>query len=196
MTFLNAVIKETLRIHSPASLGTIRVAYKATKLHPLLHPCCTLCYDVPAGTWLCFPFAAIDRSPAVYGPDADTFRPSRWIPRPSKAGDTIAASWGGTSAFNGDVGDTYDSDSDGFADKLLKAPGRLKEPIAFGMGPRDCAGQALARLEMQVVIVELFSRFHVTLAPGMGTPDEIFSRQISHGTLTFDGEVMMRMEAR
>jgi cytochrome P450 len=32
MTFLNAVIKETLRLQSPASLGTLRVASKMTKV--------------------------------------------------------------------------------------------------------------------------------------------------------------------
>jgi hypothetical protein len=48
----------------------------------------------------------------------------------------------------------------------------------------------------QVVIAELISRFHVSLAPGMGTPDEIFDRQVFHVTLSFDGEVLLRMEPR
>jgi cytochrome P450 len=64
------------------------------------------------------------------------------------------------------------------------------------MGPRDCVGQALARLEMQVFLAELFSRFHVSLAPGMGSPTEIFDRQIFHITLSFDSEVLLRMEPR
>jgi cytochrome P450 len=32
MKVLNAVIKETLRVHSPASLGSIRVSSKTTKV--------------------------------------------------------------------------------------------------------------------------------------------------------------------
>ncbi|KAG1667781.1 hypothetical protein FOA52_010818 [Chlamydomonas sp. UWO 241] len=182
MTFLNAVIKETLRVHSPAGMGTIRMASKATKI-------CG--YDVPAGTWICLPGAALDRSTAVYGEDANTFRPDRWISRSPSDTDNGGAgiAWAGTGAYDGD-------DAGSVADQAAHAQGRIKEPIAFSMGPRDCVGQALARLEMQVIIAELFSRFHVSLAPGMGTPDEIFARQVFHVTLSFDGEVLVRMEPR
>ncbi|KAG1669641.1 hypothetical protein FOA52_010801 [Chlamydomonas sp. UWO 241] len=187
MTFLNAVIKETLRWHSPASLGTVRVSSKMTKI-------CG--YDVPAGTWIALPGGVIDRSTAVYGEDADKFRPDRWLSRSSDPGSKDGSAWAATGAYDGHG----DGASGGAVDKP-KAPAapaqdRLKEPIAFSMGPRDCVGQTLARLELQVFIAELFSRFRVFLAPGMGSPEEIFDRQIYHMTLSFDGEVLLRMEPR
>ncbi|KAG1667199.1 hypothetical protein FOA52_004194 [Chlamydomonas sp. UWO 241] len=187
MTFLNAVIKETLRWQSPASLGSVRVSTKMTKI-------CG--HDVPAGTWIALPGGVIDRSTAVYGEDADKFRPDRWLSRSSESGGKDGSAWAATGVYDNDGDDA----SGAFVAKL-KAPAapaqdRIKEPIAFSMGPRDCVGQALARLELQVFIVELFSRFCVSLAPGMGSPKEIFDRQIYHLTLAFDGDVLLRMEPR
>jgi cytochrome P450 len=190
-------------------------------------------YDVPAGTWICFPGGALDRSTAAYGEDADKFRPDRWISRSSDTGKGGAGTaWAASGVYGGDdaggVGDQAPAHSElWLADccllcgKITRArtrtrtgsaaytkhtrtvpcrhavcAGRLKEPVAFSMGPRDCAGQALARLELQVFIAELFSRFRVSLAPGMGSPEEIFDRQIYHVTLSFDGEVLLRMEPR
>ncbi|KAG1669648.1 hypothetical protein FOA52_010808, partial [Chlamydomonas sp. UWO 241] len=185
MTFLNAVIKETLRWQPPANLGTVRVSTKMTKI-------CG--HDVPAGTWIALPGGVIDRSTAVYGEDADKFRPDRWLSHTSESGGKDGAAWAATGAYD-DHGDNASSGAVDQAPAAL-AQDRLKEPIAFSMGPRDCVGQALARLELQVFIAELFSRFRVSLAPGMGSPKEIFDRQIFHVTLSFDGEVLLRMEPR
>jgi cytochrome P450 len=61
------------------------------------------------------------------------------------------------------------------------------------MGPRDCVGQALARLELQIFLAALFSRFRVSLAPGMGSPEEISSKAAS---LTTPDGLWLCMEAR
>ncbi|KAG1669638.1 hypothetical protein FOA52_010798 [Chlamydomonas sp. UWO 241] len=184
MFYLNAVIKETLRLYPPASLGSMRATNKPT----------TLCgYDVPAGTFLLVPGCALDRSTAVYGEDADEFRPDRWLSRSSDIGgkDGAGITWAGTGAYD-------DEDAGSGADQASTASvkGRLKEPIAFSMGPRDCVGQALARLDAQVFLAMLFSRFRVSLAPGMGSPEEIWSKTAYHVTLAMPDGLWLCMEAR
>ncbi|KAG1669637.1 hypothetical protein FOA52_010797 [Chlamydomonas sp. UWO 241] len=188
MTYLNAVIKETLRLYPPASLGGMRATSKPT----------TLCgYDVPAGTWVLIPGCALDRSIAVYGEDADEFRPDRWLSRSSDSGgkDGAGISWASTGAYD-------DEDAGGVADQasaaLVQGPsaGRLKEPIAFSMGPRDCVGQALARLDAQVFLAMLFSRFRVSLAPGMDSPEEIWSKTAYHVTLAMPDGLWLCMASR
>jgi hypothetical protein len=80
-------------------------------------------YDVPAGTWICFPGGANDRSTAVYGEDADKFRPDRWISRSSGTGGKDGSAWAGTGAYDGD-------DEGGAADQASAAPaqGELWSP--------------------------------------------------------------------
>jgi cytochrome P450 len=188
-------------------------------------------YDLPAGTWLLVPGCALDRSIAVYGEDADDFRPDRWLSRSSDTGgkDGAGIAWAGTGAYDGDDagGDAAASvqgrlwaeagrramRKHAHAHAALCEPrthahactppcrhrvcaGRLKEPIAFSMGPRDCVGQALARLDAQVFLAMLFSRFRVSLAPGMGSPEEIWSKTAYHVTLTMPDGLWLCMEAR
>jgi hypothetical protein len=79
--------------------------------------CVQVCgYDVPAGTWFIMPGCAIDRSIAVYGEDADEFRPDRWLSRFSDTGgkDGAGIAWAGTGAYDGD-------DAGGVTDKASAA---------------------------------------------------------------------------
>jgi cytochrome P450 len=72
-------------------------------------------YDVPAGTWIIMPPCAIDRSTAVYGEDADEFRPDRWLSRSSDTvKDGAGIAWAGTGAYD-------DDDAGGVADQASAA---------------------------------------------------------------------------
>jgi hypothetical protein len=75
----------------------------------------------------------------VYGEDANTFRPNRWIARCSEAGGKIGAFWAGTG--DGDDGNGGDDDDDdlegdrgsggfGFKFKAPAVQGELLSPTA------------------------------------------------------------------
>ena len=67
---LDAVIKETMRIHSTSSLGLPRVVVgEGVTVHG---------HFFPPGTVLSVPSYTIHHSKAIWGEDADSFRPERW----------------------------------------------------------------------------------------------------------------------
>jgi benzoate 4-monooxygenase len=70
LPYLDSVIKETMRIHSTSSLGLPRIV---TGDGIMLHK-----HFFPAGTVLSVPAYTIHHSKAIWGPDADEFRPERW----------------------------------------------------------------------------------------------------------------------
>ncbi|KAF2730192.1 cytochrome P450 [Polyplosphaeria fusca] len=72
LPYLDAVIKETMRIHSTSSLGLPR-------LIPPGSPGITLCNTYfPPGTVLSVPAYTIHHSPSIWGEDVEEFRPERW----------------------------------------------------------------------------------------------------------------------
>jgi benzoate 4-monooxygenase len=71
LPYLDAVIKETMRIHSTSSLGLPRMVPPGAGI--------TLCgHHFPQGTVLSVPAYTIHHSKEIWGPDADEFRPERW----------------------------------------------------------------------------------------------------------------------
>ncbi|KAH7099905.1 cytochrome P450 [Auriculariales sp. MPI-PUGE-AT-0066] len=74
LPFLDAVVNETLRLH-PAILDPHRQSAVDSYL-PLSNGEHVF---VPSGVVLHIPICAMQRDPAVWGPDAETFRPSRWL---------------------------------------------------------------------------------------------------------------------
>lgn len=67
---LNAVIKESLRLHAPIPGSQLRVAPRDVRI--LGHP-------VPAGTMVSSQAWTLHRDPSIWGPDADEFLPERWL---------------------------------------------------------------------------------------------------------------------
>jgi len=84
LPYLDAVVHETLRLH-PLLGETSRIATEddviplgspfisPSSLTPITH------ILVPSGTVVTVPIACINRSKALWGPDAKEFKPSRWI---------------------------------------------------------------------------------------------------------------------
>lgn len=68
---VDAVIKETMRIHSTSSLGLPRVVPPGPGVELLNH-------HFSQGTVLSVPAYTIHHSKEIWGPDADKFRPERW----------------------------------------------------------------------------------------------------------------------
>lgn len=72
LPYLQAVLNETLRHHSTSGIGLPRqIPYDAPGLHLNGH-------YFPPGTVLSVPTYSIHHSKAIWGPDADEFRPERW----------------------------------------------------------------------------------------------------------------------
>ncbi|KAF1975797.1 putative P450 monooxygenase [Bimuria novae-zelandiae CBS 107.79] len=71
LPYMDAVIKETMRIHSTSSLGLPRVVPPGPGITIANH-------HFPQGTVLSVPAYTIHHSKAIWGPDADEFRPERW----------------------------------------------------------------------------------------------------------------------
>jgi hypothetical protein len=90
----------------------------------------------------------------------------------SSAGETAAAAGADAAASVRRV-----SSSSGGAGK------QLQDPWTFSIGPRDCAGQALARLELQVVIAAVVGNFRVALGPGVSGWEGLLSKRMFHTTL-------------
>ena len=78
LPYLNGVMHETLRLY-PTAPVTLRVAEVDT--HLLGHP-------VPRGTSVVIPPWLMNRSPELWGEDADRFRPKRWIDADGKPNNT------------------------------------------------------------------------------------------------------------
>ena len=83
MTFLEAVVRESLRYHSLIPNGSGRVVKKAFRLGG---------YDIPAGAMVTVAFEAIHRANTVYR-QADQFRPERTLE--AKFGPYEAVAFGG-----------------------------------------------------------------------------------------------------
>lgn len=169
---LNAIIKETLRMLPAAGLGSFRCTSKETQI-------CG--YRVPKGVIVGFPPYLIDHSTLSYVEEPDEFKPDRWLRK-------SASTWEQTPS-DAPVSDVLQHSRTSDVE-------RLKEPIAFSLGPRDCVGQTLARLEMQVFLVMLLSRFRLHLAPCMGSPKEARDSIIYHLTFTTKNGLWMTAEPR
>ncbi|KIK17678.1 hypothetical protein PISMIDRAFT_633442 [Pisolithus microcarpus 441] len=94
LPYLDAVVHESLRIHPPLT-DFVRVAAEDDVI-PLSEPVLTKSgqaidsISVARGTRIGLPLACINRSTAIWGPDAKIFRPERWLEKdgiPKKAQD-------------------------------------------------------------------------------------------------------------
>ncbi|WIA30909.1 hypothetical protein OEZ86_000961 [Tetradesmus obliquus] len=151
LPYLNAVIKESLRLFSPAALGTSRACHKDV----------SVCgHTLPKGMHVIIPPYPIGVSIANYGPTAPRFIPERWLDTQQLEHlDALRESAGllpRAAAAAAAVGFGHSSSSSGSSRKLAE--------LAFSTGPRDCVGQSLAKLELQAMIATLAG--HFALAPG------------------------------
>ncbi|KAJ3991866.1 cytochrome P450 [Lentinula boryana] len=140
MPFLNACIKEGLRLH-PGVQFTTRKA-DLDDVVPLSQPVVSTSGEVMKkipvmkGQRVHIAIAAYNRSPSVWGPDADQWKPSRYL------------------------------DSASESKKQQSMIGVFGNVMSFGSGVRACIGWRFAVIEMQAILVCLLTQFEFQLPPG------------------------------
>ncbi|KAG9127185.1 cytochrome P450-dit2 [Ceratobasidium sp. 392] len=134
LPLLDAVIKETLRLHPPVSVVE-RVSTRDTIL-PLRVPTQgkypTTELAVPAGTLVMLSLRTANRDPTTWGPDSLEWNPYRWLkPLPASVADA-------------------------------RIPGVYSNIMSFLGGPYSCIAYKFALLEAKVVVTSLVRRFHIS----------------------------------
>jgi cytochrome P450 len=142
LPYLDAVVNEVLRLHAPVK--EIPRSVTQEDMIPLSEPLRTadgnftesVC--IPKGTVIVVPFAALNCSVSMWGPDAKTFKPSRW--------------------FEGD------NNTLGARDNLHG----YRHLMTFGDGARMCLGRLFALTEFKAVLFVLIQHFVFETADGPG----------------------------
>lgn len=128
LEYLNAVVNEVFRMY-PSVPHRWRVCKSATTLQGR---------PIHKGTWVVFSIYSMNRDPTLWGPDADEFRPERWL---MKAEDMQQQPAG-----NRERRDAYAF-------------------MTFGQGPRKCLGEHYTRAVVMCAILGLIGRFRFTMPP-------------------------------
>jgi len=138
MPYLGAVINETLRCHAPIHSGLFKAAFD--DVIPLSSPIKTADgqvdgIPVKAGQSVTVSFEGFNRSPEVWGPDANEFRPERWL-RPDA----------------------------NVVDPAKQCGGMHANVATFGGGPKGCIGWRFAVLETCIFLAAIVRDFEISLA--------------------------------
>jgi cytochrome P450 len=131
LTYLDAVIKESHRYHPAGSILLEREVPETGLQLP----------DgrfVPAGTTVGMVGWTVHLNKDVFGADADTFNPNRWLQGGNETSE----------AFR------------------LRLQGMKNAEITFGHGTRSCIGKHIAALEIYKLIPTMFGLFDVGHNPG------------------------------
>ncbi|KAK7035895.1 cytochrome P450 [Favolaschia claudopus] len=103
LPYLDCVVRETLRIHAPVP-STLRVAAQDDVV-PLAHPFTDIhgnvheTLEIKKGQTIMIPILAMNRDPAIWGPNSMEFVPERWLE--SSISTPIPGVWGHMLSFLG-----------------------------------------------------------------------------------------------
>ncbi|GAB4817703.1 hypothetical protein N2152v2_004749 [Parachlorella kessleri] len=195
LPYLEQVWKESLRLHPAGSVVPIRQSDREVTLRNGVR--------CPPGTFFWLSIIALHLSPFNYT-EPHRFWPERWQqqpPQPAQQGSSAngkhfangaflrasptAAAFGAREqpvAGNGGVC-PFGSSSSGHPTPAgnSAAPGRSFMPYAIGSN--DCIGQGLANVVGKAMLAMLCSRFAFTIAPRMGSPEDVRAAEVIRLTL-------------
>ncbi|KAG7440063.1 cytochrome P450 [Guyanagaster necrorhizus] len=133
LPWLDAVIKETLRLYPPVPFVR-RTAIKERSLtySPDVHDLdSSASVSVPVGTTLFVGIAGANRLESIWGPDAKSWKPERWVNEQAPGRRVLPGIYAGMLSFLG--------------------------------GGRSCIGYRFAQIEMKVLLATLVLRFRFSL---------------------------------
>lgn len=165
LPYLDAVVKETLRLHPPTSLLG-RTVRQDTAL-PLHRPILSRSGEaldqiaIPKGTTLILSILNANLDKDVWGEDAREWRPERWLEAHNSEDDEYD--------FGDDESSEHQQGRMPGAKNEMRYPGVYANMMTFLGGGRACIGFKFAEMEIKQVVVALLSRLHFSLP---GTPDE------------------------
>eukprot|EP00884_Botryococcus_braunii_P007185 jgi/Botrbrau1/16468/Bobra.0142s0062.1 len=200
MAYLQATIKEVLRMYPPVGLGQVRVCHT----HDLM--LCGGKLFVPKGTALWVPHHAMHNTKHNWD-QPEKFLPERWLtpgceyaqnrPMPKEwyegwadeldeggvvlqrsASKANLMEDGPKSANIGDIGGQGYNSADLTASVVDEDGKRPKRYFPFAEGPRNCVGQSLAQVTLPVTLATLLSRFHFKLAEEMGGAEGVAKSEV------------------
>ncbi|KAL8868165.1 MAG: hypothetical protein Q9174_005166 [Haloplaca sp. 1 TL-2023] len=136
LPYLNAVCRESLRLFPPVAV-TIRIAVRDTIIAN---------QAIPKGTNITIPPWAVNCNTAIWGQDAEEFRPERWLEVQQNSRTT--------------EDQTFGSSGDGMEAKRRNTN---YDFMTFLHGPRSCIGQAFAMGELKCLVAAWVGAFETEL---------------------------------
>jgi cytochrome P450 len=128
ISYLRAVVDEVLHIH-PATMVTQRKAGRDMTITRIPIP-------IPKGTMLMIPPIATNLNTRIWGDDAATFSPDRWLKAKPANRSTTGGGGGGQQTCS---------------------------IMTFGHGPQGCPGRSLARLRLMCMAAAFVNEYEVSL---------------------------------
>lgn len=224
LVYLQAFIKEVLRMYPPVGVGQVRVSHT----HDLRLAAGRLV--VPRGTLIWVPHHAMHNARHNWD-EPDSFRPERWLetpgceyaqrlPMPREwysgwADETADAYFGGEKgggaekeererkSEEADGGEGNKADADDAEEPTTSGSAasssssdRPKRYFPFAEGPRNCVGQSLAMTTLPTTLAMLLARFSFGLADSMGGAVGVAKREQYTLVTGVDGGMMMHAVPR
>jgi len=192
LVYLQAVIKEVLRLFPPVAAGQVRVSQQDLSLAGGR-------LFVPRGTMLWVPHHSLQN--AVHNWERpESFEPERWL----SPGAEFAASaslpmpkdWYDGWYDAGEEGPAAGPGGDLEADPNAAGSGRAKRYIPFAEGPRNCVGQSLAKVSLVTTMATLLPRFRFVLDESMGGAAGVRAREQYSLVLGVDRGMVMAAHPR
>ncbi|KAL8643801.1 MAG: hypothetical protein Q9210_007547, partial [Variospora velana] len=149
LPYLDAVIQESIRFHPGTSFALERFVPR----NGLFLPPATNDENrifLPAGTIVSMHPWVLNRDQSIFGPDADTFIPERWLPNHAH-----------THNNNNDNNSRNNSENQGETPEAFSARlSAMKDTLlTFGKGKRRCVGRNLADLEIYKIVAMVLRGF-------------------------------------
>lgn len=147
--FLDAIVLETLRLYPPIPNDVKQVSVEST---PLNSSCGGEVISLPRYTTVAYRPYLFGRSDAIWGHDAASFVPERWITR----------------MRNGDKAEEEKEDEEDVIDTTMLCPYQF---LTFNAGYRKCLGMDMARSECRIMLKAIIETFDDIVF--MGTRDDV-----------------------
>ncbi|KAF5832072.1 cytochrome P450 [Dunaliella salina] len=166
--YFNAVLKESMRLHTVVASGAFRQAPKDVMLGG---------WHIPKGSVVWIPLHAVSNSIHNFT-KPEVFDPERWLGELPTGGKP-------TPAANTAHRDTTDSAASHptFKPSFATPHGHAnvapsKATVPFGDGSRGCMGMNLAYVDMRTILLSILSKFWLELDPSVGSHEKVEAAQV------------------